>query len=173
MAGPWRLAARGLRVRVVYFKPIALSRYDGHGSQYLIPGRSGGLDANARLPRKYWGTYPVYRHGQTVEFEVEVLNLGPDHYTDVVIAARQETFDPRGKAGEMLPAAVTESPNGAILEPGDRLQLRGSFEITSDWETQGSLEQTHVVVWGVRNQAEAPEKAADMPQAGLIDPPIN
>lgn len=162
MEGAWN-QGRGIRYRIIYLDPVAFSQAGEGGFQYQLAGKFMA-NPSEKVPRQYWGTYPIYRHGQDVNYEIEVENTGSAPLRGVTILAAQEVFNPEGKEGARLP---TETGEGriALVKPGERVKVRNSFKVTSDWAWHGSLEQTHVKV------AAGETILAQAYQAGIIDPP--
>ncbi len=156
-----------IRIRVDYLDPLGFSQADSHGFQYNIGGRVT-QNPDEVLPERYWGAYPIYSEGQWVVYELELRNVGAEDAEGLSVSAQQEVFNRDGGAGQALPAP----PAGftvAAIPAGRSVRLRGSFQITSEWVHQGSLEQTHVRITSGRGDRE--RVLLDEAQAGLLDPP--
>lgn len=165
--GEWH-KGEGIRFRVNYLNPVGFSRADEHGLLYNELGRFMQNPGEV-LPRAYWGTYAIYRHGQTVDYEIEIENVGTKPIKNMDVLARQEVLSPLGGPGEALPGGVGRFQVPS-LAPGQRVKLKNGFKVTSDWRFHGSFEQTHLRVTGAVQRGK-PKLLAQAYQAGIIDPP--
>lgn len=166
--GRW-FESNGLRMRVNYLNPLAMSRASGLGVEYKEAGRRA-LNPSEVLPESYWGIYAIYHAGQTVQFEIELENAGAGVLSGLAVNSRQEVLNRQGGAGRQL---RQEPLNFKVenLAPGEKTKIRSSFKITSRWAQDGSFEQTHVRVTGHQPGTRTETVLMDAPQAGIIDPP--
>jgi hypothetical protein len=167
MVGAWN-EGKGLRYRLIYRHPVAFSQASAGGIQYNLPGKFMQNPSEV-VPQRYWGTYPVYYHGQMVEYDIEIENTGKTSLRDLAVTAAEEVFNGQGGPGARLP---TDEGRGEVklLKPGETVKLHNGFQITSDWTWHGSLEQTHVRVTTSAGAGQS-KLLAEAYQAGIIDPP--
>jgi hypothetical protein len=144
-ASPWTEAA-GLRLRVVYLLPKGFN--DFHGND---------------LSPELWGTYPVFYTGETVDYRIELVNLRGAPLTNVRILAGDETINPAGGAG--IPITSPETFTAGTLAFGDLTFFKGRLPMTG----RAHLEQTHLRISATGPSGD--EITADVPRAGIIDPP--
>lgn len=164
--GRW-IEGDGISYRISYINPIAVSYADENGVHYRIPG-SNADNPQEVIPSRFWGAYPIYRHKDIVSYEIEIKNTGTKDLRKLHVLSRQEAFNPNG-VGRVLAAGY-----GNIkiheLKAGAKLVLRGEFEVTGSWTMDGSFEQTHIKVIGMRGK-EGLLTLGENVHAGIIDPP--
>lgn len=167
MEGRW-LEGDGVRFRFIFVEPIGVSGFSAGGVSFTLAD-GVRVGPGERLPERYWGSYPVYRRGARVRVVVEVENTGVEALSDVEVMARQEAFEVSGGAG--VPLQAGSRYLFGRLEPGQRREVKGWFQLASGSQYKGALEQTHAQV--AADAGDGPTLLADETQAGIVGPPVD
>jgi len=162
---PW-VEGRGLRLRVIFLKPVGVTWGDARGFHGQVLPRPV-IDLPAPVPPAYRRSFPLYFAGDRVDYEIELENTGPLPLPPLTLRARQERFDPSGGIGE--PLGRVDLQDVPALPWGGRVVLRGSFALSPGGRQRLNFEQTHLTVVDAGAADAAPR--LDAPQAGIADPP--
>lgn len=159
--GRWKQSGT-LRYRLVYKDSYGLTWGDKTGFHFFMPGQKA-VDVKTDVPEEIYGEYPVYFHGQSVAFDIELENAGGSDLTGLRVESVQELFDRRG------PGQRSDSPlvkRVGVLKAGGKRVLHDQFFV-STVRTDGpfSLEQTHLKI------SSAAGARVDDAHAGIVDPP--
>ena len=96
------------------------------------------------LPSKYFGDYPLYFTGETMNFKVHIKNTGKRTFRNLKIIAIQEFLNPDGGKGENIGSGNMQDWFLSYLGPGEEVTLDGVFEIPLVGES--GLDQTHLQI---------------------------
>ena len=127
------------------------------------------------LPSKYFGDWPLYFTGETMNFNVHLKNIGKRTFRNLKIIAIQEFLNPDGGKGENIGSNNSTDWFLLHLGPGEEIALDGVFEIPLVGES--GLDQTHLQILHYPDDALANDKdtgriIVDDFQAGIWCPVI-
>ncbi|MFH2202693.1 MAG: hypothetical protein ABIJ96_06240 [Elusimicrobiota bacterium] len=164
--GAWLEGKKGLSYRVNFLDARGLSRMGPDGLKgYQLQKKYE--EPRFQAPREFWGTYALFIPGDTVRFEIELVNGSGRAINDLKVLAQHEDFNPQG-AGALQTRVSFDGLDALRLEPGEELTIQGSFTLgRSASEYRISLSQVHLAAWSIEEKSVLIDDA----HAGIIDPP--
>lgn len=97
---------------------------------------------NIFLPDRYFGEYPLYFAGQTLQFRVVLKNEGRRTYRNLKVETFQEFLNPDGGKGEAMGEGNRHEWFLKKLGAGEEITLEGEFTIPL--VGQSGIDQTHL-----------------------------
>lgn len=160
LEGEW-IQARGFRFRVNYLDPFGVTRGTAEGFFVQIGpagcARTKFVREPHGVPLKLQRASPIYYHGGFVRYEVEVE--AQEALRAVTVSARQESLS-GGKLTDYKDWATL------TLKAGERRIVPGYTPLLGQGDGPVNFEQTHVRVLDSDGSTRA-----DVPDAGIVDPP--
>jgi hypothetical protein len=187
--GPWH-EGQGIRYRVNYLESLGLTWNDAAGLHAFVPFQGRQSAPAAAVP--FGAKFGTFFAGQSVHYEVEIENVGPERLRGLKIWSNQEDFAPDGGRGAAVKDASKAScpceailrlfrpsryevPGGsyapsriASLAPGNRIVIERFYREGSG-SGKVNLEQTHLLI--AARGAAGENVLANDPRAGIVDPP--
>jgi hypothetical protein len=114
------------------------------------------------LTPQFFGEYPVYFHGQSANFDIEIQNTGLSDVENLRVEAVQELFNPEG-SGRPTDDPIVKTVS--VLHPGATKVIHAQFFVSSAGRKRINLEQTHLKL------STRSGSLADETHAGIVDPP--
>jgi hypothetical protein len=173
--------AKPIEVEVIYLDPPGTLTIDETGMVYHFPAWNLTYQVSREYDEEFYGIYPVYFIGQTLEFEVRIRNTSNRTYRNLKVVAIQEYhLAPGTEYGEAMPGDSVEEWYVEELGPGGEVVLLGRHHAVLG--TVPGLNQTHVQIfhWSNGNQISLGEWRGggapgrlfwDDPEAGVYCPP--
>lgn len=128
---------------VEYLNPLGVTTVDEAGITFAPFNSSPSFLADD-IPEEYFGDYPLYFSGDTVNFRVHIKNLDRRTYRNLLVLVQQEFFNKDGGVGEAFGQPALNEWFIEELAPGQEVILKGSVKITG---VSGSgLDQTHLQI---------------------------
>lgn len=131
---------RYLSYRVEYLSPEGVTIVDGSGFTFI--SECCTTHENIFLPERYWGGYPLYFAGQTLQFRVILKNKGRRTYRNLKVETFQEFLNSDGGQGKPMGENNHHTWLVERLGAGEEIILEGTFEIPFAGES--GLDQTHL-----------------------------
>jgi len=130
-----------LSYHIEYLTPFGDTISSANGIDFL---QNGYLleHLDTVLPKKYWGTYPLYFSEGILQFNVVIKNDGAREFRHLKIETFQEFFSIKGNAGQALPGNNYHFWKVDKLATGQKITLDGEFFIPTTDES--GLDQTHL-----------------------------
>jgi hypothetical protein len=165
VAQPW-IRKGDLRFRIVYHKALGVTKGEGRGYRvrYMKNGSVESSYVPAIVPPALRRESPVFLHGMTVDYTVEVEWLGKQAKR-LEVFSREEELD-----GRKLTAL--DRIGSLDAAPGQTRSVEGKTPLLGSGARAVNFERTHLIIAAAGVAAGVPiEVLADEPQAGFIDPP--
>lgn len=135
--------AGNLEYSIEYLEPKGVTTANNYGLTF----KPFGFDLSFLpqiLPAKYFGDYPLYFTGDTLNFKVHLKNTGKRTFRNLKVFAFQEFFNASGGKGNPIGGENQSDWFLAKLGSGEEVVLDGVFEIPLVGES--GLDQTHLQI---------------------------
>ena len=132
-----------LQYSVKYLEPKGVTTVDDYGITFK-PFFFVWSFLPEILPAKYFGDWPLYFAGETMNFKVYLKNTGKRTFRNLKIIAIQEFLNPEGGKGENIGDNNLTDWFLSYLGPGEEIIFDGTFEIPLVGES--GLDQTHLLI---------------------------
>jgi len=159
-----------LEYSIEYLHPLGETITGATGLTFL-PFAGGFAFLATLLPERYFGSYPLYFSGGTMEYRVYITNLGPRTFKNLSVTAVQEYLNPSGEAGDEIDPGVKDTWFVETLGSEETVVLSGDFVIPLIGIS--GLDQTHLVIRHKPQRSRGDGKGQiiiDDPQAGIWCP---
>ena len=161
-----------LQYSVKYLEPKGVTTVDDYGITFK-PFFFVWSFLPEILPAKYFGDWPLYFTGETMNFKVHLKNTGKRTFRNIKIIAIQEFLNHDGGKGENIGSNNVQDWFLSRLGSGEEIILDGIFEIPLVGES--GLDQTHLQILHYPDSASINDKGAgrviiDDFQAGIWCP---